>query len=335
VRPDNLAVFFATAGVIAVESGGGRGGRWALPLFLAAGLAKQSAVAAPAAALLWLALRDRTAALRLALGLGAASALSIAALQLASDGWFWFHAWTSHTAKPFAWQRAWQVSRSFLELHAPLALFGAVFWTWLAARRRVSCAFLWLPLAVLATLGSGKSGSDTNYFLEPVAALALLAARELPLPLAPAAGRTARGLATAAALLVVLLAASNLRLHLANAAWIPEAEVRFAAVADTWGRAPGDAIADDAGFLLRTGRRLLFRPFIMTQLTAAGLWDERPLLEALESGEVALVVAQRRPAEIFRSRYSPAVRRVLARRYERVASYRTDFEYELLAPRRP
>jgi hypothetical protein len=77
----------------------------------------------------------------------------------------------------------------------------------------------------------------------------------------------------------------------------------------------------------------VFRPFIMSQLARAGLWDERPLLRALESGSIALVVVQRRPSGIYRERYTPALRHALARRYRRVGAYTTDFEYEILAPK--
>ncbi len=334
VRPDNLAVLCATAGVVVVDRcTGSRRVLAAVPLFLAAGLAKQSSVAAPLAAALWLALQDPRRALGFSVLLAAGAALCLAALQAGSDGWFWLHAYTSHAAKPFAWERAWHVLGSFLRFHAPLALFAAGLLGWLLLRRRTSCAVLWLALATLATASAGKSGSDTNYFLEPAAALALVAARELPLPLAPHAGLVRRAAATLAAAAALVFAVLNLRIHRENAAWIPAAEARFEVAAASWAQSPGPVIADDAGFLLQTGHALLWRPFIMTQLAAAGLWDERPLVEALEAGEVALVVVQRQPEEIFRSRYGPALRRALARRYERVDAYRTDFEYEIHAPR--
>ena len=335
VRPDNLAVLCATAGVIWVDrAGAARAVLWAVPLFLAAGLAKQSTVAAPLAALVWLALRDWRLALTFGLALGAAAGLCIAALQLGSGGWFWLHTFDSHVAKPFVWARTWHVAASFFAFHAPVVVFGAGLWVWVLARRRLSCATLWLPISALAALSAGKVGSDTNYFLEPMAALALVAARELPLPLATDASRRQSVTAALAAALAVIAAAANLRLHLVNGAWIRPAEQRFAAVAAEWSPAAGDVLADDAGFLVYTGRPLVFRPFIMTQLAEAGMWDPRPLLDALENGRVTLAVIQREPAGIFHSRYTPAMRRALEARYERVASYRTDFEYELYAPKK-
>ncbi len=333
VRPDNLAVLCATAGVIAVDRYTGRRAVYAAaPLFLAAGLAKQSSLAAPAAALLWLVLRDRRRALGLAALLAAGALVAVAALQAASGGWFWLHAVTSHALKPFAWGRTWSVLGHFARFHWPLIAFAAGLVAWLTAARRPSVVLFWLLLSSAVALSAGKSGSDTNYLLEPTAALALLAARELRWP--PAAGllrprRAATLTALAAALGVALY---YLQLHLANAAWIPEAERRFAAAVDARRPVVGDVVADDAGFLLATGRPLLFQPFIMSQLARAGLWDERPLVEALERGAIALVVVQRGEPGIFRERYTPALRRALAHRYRRVGSYTTDFEYEILAP---
>jgi hypothetical protein len=333
VRPDNLAVLLSAAGIALLErSIGRRAVAAALLLFLAAGMTKQSSVAAPAAACLWLLPRAPRRALGLGAGLALAAALCAAALQWASGGWFWLHAVASHDAKPFAWARAAAVWGHFLAYHAPLAAFALGLVAWLALRRRASASLLWLALSTLATASAGKSGSDTNYWLEPVAALALLAARELPVPLAPGAGRPRRVAAWAGTLAALTFAASNAWLHHLNHAWIPAAGVRFQASVARFGAAPGQVIADDAGFLIAAGKPLFLRPFIMTQLAEAGRWDEGPVLDAIESGRVGLWVVQREPEELLRARYTPAQRRLLQRRFQRAGSYRTDFEYEIWVP---
>jgi len=331
VRPDNLAVLLAALGVsLADDLAGRRAVLWTLPLFLASGLAKQSTVAAPAAALLWLALRDRGAAWRFA-ALGAAGlGLSLGVLELGSGGWFWLHAVESHAAKPYRLEQLAGVCRAFLAFHALPAAAGLALMLFLARRGRLSATWLWLALSgVAAAASAGKSGSDTNYFLEPAAALALLAARELPPPRELRPG--ARAWVGAGAL---ALAAWHLFVHLANSAWIPGAEERFRLVVERFDGVEGPVLSDDAGFLLASGRPLWLQPFIMTQLAAAGLWDEGPVVDGLRAGDFALVIVQRQPAAVFRSRYTPAMRRALAERYGRVDAYRTEFELEVLAPRR-
>ena len=339
VRPDNLAVLFSSLGVLVVDRHIGRSGRpglvWAAPLFLAAGLSKQSVAAGLVAAVLVLALRDRRGLLRFGAVFVAGGLAAVAALQLGTDGRFWLHTLAAHADKPFSWARAWSVERSFLAMDAPSALFGAALLAWVAVRRRLSIQAIWLVVAAFSTLAAGASGSDTNYFLEPAAALAFLAARELRWP-GPEAARGLRIGATAGAGIAVACAAWNVRIHHLNHAWIPAAERSFEAAADRWGaELAGPVIADDAGFLVATGAPLHLRPFIITQLASAGAWDEAPLLDAIRRGAIALFVLQRQPPGIHESRYTPAVRAAIARHYARADTYRTDFEYEIYVPREP
>lgn len=334
VRPDNLAVLFSALGVRVVDRRLGRPGLvWAAPLFLAALLCKQSAIAGLGAAALVLARRDPRGLLRFGTVLVAGGLLALAGLELASGGRFWLHAVGAHADKPFHLARAWALERAFFAMDAPTALFAAALAAWVVWRRRASIDAWWLAFATLTTLSAGADGSDTNYFLEPVAALAFLAARELRWPAAdaPAGRRLAAGLGAAVA---VACAAWNVRLHHLNDAWIADGERSFAAAVARWGAAAdGPIVSDDAGFLVATGTPLYFRPFIMTQLARSGAWDETPVVDAVRERRIALLVLQREPASLYGSRYTPALREAIARHYRRAGGYRTDFAYEIWVPK--
>src|SRR5262249_50679100 len=92
MRVDMLGLALGLWGLVLIRRClGRRGVLWAaLPLTLGL-FVKPSLIAAPAAALLWLAFRDWRRALWLGLVLAASGGLAFAALQLASGGWFAVH----------------------------------------------------------------------------------------------------------------------------------------------------------------------------------------------------------------------------------------------------
>jgi hypothetical protein len=337
VRPDNLAVAFSALGVVIVDRCAGRASLrsvyWAVPAFLAAGLTKQSVVAGVAAAWLSLALRDWRIALRFAAVFATATLAIVAGLALASDGGFWLHTVSAHLDKPFGWTRVGSVAATFGLSHAPLVLLAAALCIRLAQNRRASIYGLWLVIAALTTITAGKSGSDTNYFLEPAAAAMFLAAQELSWP-AAAASVWRRAAAGMAGVVAIVWAGVNVWLHAQNDDWIAGSEAAFQAALVQWGRTPGPIVSDDAGFLLAANEPLYLRPYIMSELARAGDWDPAPLLEALRQREVGLLIVQREPEGIYHVRYTAEMRAAMERHYRRVGSYRLDFEYEIHTPRR-
>jgi hypothetical protein len=333
VRPDNLAVALSALGVVIVDRcSGGRGLFWAIPVFLAAGLTKQSVVAGLAAALVSLALREWRTALRFTAIFALATLAIVAGLEVSSGGRFWLHTVGAHLDKPFGWERVGSVAASFGLTHAPLGLLAAALCIRLALARKASIYGLWLVFAALTTISAGKSGSDTNYFLEPVAAVIFLAAQELRWP-DPGASIRRRWAAGLVAMLAIAWAGVNTWLHWRNDEWIADSEAEFEAALVEWGRTPGPIVSDDAGFLLAANEPLYLRPYIMSELARAGDWDQKPLLRALRRREVGLLIVQREPAGVYHMRYTPEMRAAIERHYRRVGSYHLDFEYEIHAPR--
>ncbi|HEU4326260.1 MAG TPA: DUF2029 domain-containing protein [Roseiflexaceae bacterium] len=228
MRVDMLGVCLGLLGLVALRRGAGRAGViWAAGLLLASLYVKPSLIAAPAAALLWLAWRERRRALLLGALLLGGGALLFGLLQAASGGWFALHVLTAN-ANVWELKLAQGFWRDQLAILWPLVaagLLGAA----LAFRRAqqevpgdstLNTQHATLPLALYYTafgavtaLGVGKVGAYANYFLELYAGLVWLvalglSARTPAIEATPAAPRW--GLALAGQWLLLLLAAGGL-----------------------------------------------------------------------------------------------------------------------------
>jgi len=332
-RPDSLAVLFSALGVVIVgRYAGGRGVLWALPLFLFAGLTKQSVGAGLLASLLYLLVESPRQVLPFlllgALGGGAA----VLALQLGSGGWFWFHTVEANLNR-FNWEQLWALEKLFAGSHWPALVVGSVVLILLVRRRRFPLFGLWFVVASLSTLSGVKVGANLNYFFEALAALAFLIAREFPVHLADRLTRRGR-IATPIliACVAVIMAIANLDVHRRSNLHVKEADQIFLDVVEKIGSQEGPMISDDAAILVHSGKPLLFRPFIMTQLAKAGIWDQQPLVNALEQGTIPYVIFRSHPPAIHQDRYTPEMRAALKRYYQRVGNYVLAFPYEVHAP---
>ena len=321
-RPDYTAALLSVLGILAVARGaaGGVGLLWAAPLLAAAILTKQSYVAAALAATLFLIARSPRRGLGFAAALIALLGGAIAALLWASNGWFLFHTVTANR-DPFSWGSAWTLAERFLASHAPELLLLSPALAALAPARRLSIFGLYAVIAAAVSLSSGKLGSDSNYFIEPLAAGALLAANEFPIPWLLARGRPGRAACAAlSAASVVLGTVRFVEVRQMRRALSTEVTVFDRMCRDLAAR-PGPAISDDAVLLRCAGKEVIFQPFVMTQLAEAGRWDQRPFLQELADGRIPTVIAQIRPESLFRSRYTKEMRGSLRTHYRAADSY--------------
>ncbi len=333
VRPDTWAVALSLAGVVLVAR---RNGECVPPLavvlFLAALFTKQTAVAGAAASLVAVARRDPRRALRSAATLAAAAALVTLALEWASDGWFLFHT-VAGNWNAYSLARAVALWGTFLRHHVVEATVLVALLLWQAATRHLDVPGIYALLACAVAWGAGKVGSDLNYFLELLAATALLAASGVPQRGPAGSGRFGAVVSCAAVLAGLLLGVVHVDDQLGRrrgfAALAPVAREVTARV----GAMGGVVVSDEASLLVRAGKPVFFQPFVMTQLAAAGRWDERPFLAALADGTVAAVIVQEAPPEVVPTRYSEAVRRILATRYAPRWGFGLGFLYRVWEPR--
>ena len=80
----------------------------------------------------------------------------------------------------------------------------------------------------------------------------------------------------------------------------------------------GPVLADEQmGMVTLAGKRLMLQPFEMTQLAAAGVWDQTPLLDAMKAGEYDLIIQYDVPW--VRERWSPEMFAALDESYRLAA----------------
>jgi 4-amino-4-deoxy-L-arabinose transferase-like glycosyltransferase len=294
-RVDTLAGALAFGGFVAALRLGGRSGLWAAAALFALGLAtKHSAVVAPAAACVGLAVREPRRGVTLA-GLTAALTAGWIAAGLALYGPVMLKNLGPYTATPIEASRILDHLAQLPKEYLPglVALPLATVW---AVRRggppqATSALYGWCALATLATLG--KHGSSLLYLSELTIALSLALGLAAGWGL-QAAGRMRpkRGaLAVAAGCLVLLaLRTPPPRNPLAQ----PLVEARALATHDFSARAAednqmlallkavkGPLLVESPDLALAAGKPVLANPFILKWSARMGLWDERRLIEDL------------------------------------------------------
>jgi len=332
VRPDALAVLLSVVSVVIVGKGGERRAVWrAVPLLVAAVFTKQSAIAAPAAVLVTLLVRRPRAGWLFAAALGGAVAAILAAAQIATSGQFLFHT-VAANANPFEIGRVASLWTAFLRGHAPEAVVLLLLLARAGWQRNMSVFSLYAAFAWVVAIGAGKVGSDFNYFVEPIAALALLAAHEFPTALVRRYPRVHAWSSVALLVGVAILGGTRLAWQVHVREDISGASVVSREILAMVASVDGVVVSDDAGVVVRSGKRVFFQPFVMTQLAEAGLWDQAPFLEALRSGAVRLLIVQTDPAAVFESRYTPQMRALLHERFKVVGNYVLGFRYAILKP---
>jgi len=296
---------------------------------------RPTAVAAPLALVLTLALaRDRRALARSLSALaGGAVALTLL-LALATGGEFARHV-LLYNANRFRWGELHRLLLDFAAPHAPLLLGAAAFFLIAPppaparSRRFLGLAF---AFACAGALLVGKVGSSQNYFLEAVAAGALL--------FGVAIGRSEGPLRR---LLLVVAAAGPLLAT--TVPWVRPLELRlnpFPAMGRTPGaddrragdelarvvaETPGEVLVEDAGFAVRAGKRVWAHPLILGYLEEEGRYDARPLAEMIRRREFGAIV-------LSYNFLSPSLRAAIGEAYrpERAVEIPGRFKYVILRP---
>ena len=332
IRPDLTAIFLSVLAVV-VASGvkSRRTIAISATLCLVAVFTKQTAAAAPAAILFSLLARDRRGSLLFTTIFGLGTLSVAAALQWASHGQFLFQTITANV-NPFEIGRAIAMYGRFLATGPLFIPILAVMLVATVRRRQLSVVGLFALLSMLTAGAVGKTGSSMNYFLEPLVAVALWAAIEFPTDWF-ARRQPVRVAIGAVAVLAVLLFSTTswihqMKDHRAAGGVIPV----HAELVKTLSAVEGAVVSDDASLLVAAGKPVHYRPFIMAQLAEAGLWDQGPFLRELEEGRVAMIIFRSRPIAIHESRYTPAMREILDRRYRLAFRYQLGATFVALRP---
>lgn len=316
-RVDPLALLFTLLGLALATAGRPRAA--VLPLLLAA-FTKQTYLVAPLA--LGLALwpdRRRMASVGglFLVGLLLGGALT----QLLSGGWFLWHTLVANV-NPFDQDYLRAILGGFLQFNAlPLLAAGALFSLPTRPGERIWRLYFVGCLLTLPMLG--KVGASSNYWLELTAAssllIALLAARlaNRPPERAPFSQVGLAGLLVGA-LLVPLpgyQAVVREALHTLPSGGAGPVKAQYDATPLVAAQ-PGEVLTDEPGLAIAAGRPVSFEFRIFQLLAEVGLWDERPILEAIEARRFSLVVVTRPfDAPLDEARWTPRVRDALRQFY--------------------
>ena len=146
--------------------------------------------------------------------------------------------------------------------------------------------------ALLSALTVGKVGSGVNYFLELIAACAILSAvainalmmqsfRLKPIILFAVTGQLVWLLAGAYAQYT-----ASSEAHWDRLEWYQQLAGRVQVAAGH-----GPILSDDyLGMVVQAGQAVIYQPFEYGQLHQAGLWNPEPLAEQIQAGEFSLIV---------------------------------------------
>lgn len=286
MRVDSIGIAMTLWGLVIATSGR----PWiGAPLWMLAAFTKHSLVAAPLA---WALSGSRFADARRWLPLLLIPGLYLAG-QLMTGGGLLQHI-VGFTANEFRAVRLLAGVGEYLAISLPLwGLWGLVGLpvAWQPVNRPWTC-YLALSTATLVTFAA--TGSDSNYYLEPLAALLaaiIVAAGSTPQsPVKEDSPRPAALPAVAGALPLLLIAA-----FAATNRWGASPEfllihqpARSRVAGDQlvqWlHAAEGPILSEEYTFLLRADKFPDFQPYIFRLLAESGKWDESPILDHLQEG---------------------------------------------------
>ena len=338
MRVDMLAIALGFLGV-ALTVRATRRPAWlmlSMPAFVLSVYAKQTELAAPAAALAVLLMMKPRAAILAGIGGAVLSLGALAWLEWQTAGGFLRHI-ISYNVN--TWSLHWLVTQlrgqSFYALLLAVAVIGlatlrprrgaALQWPyigtsgdWPAVNPIVS---LWLLISLaMLTIMLGKGGSWVNYFIEAMCVCAVPAGMLVGLgwqAVVAAAGRSETVLRLG--LICVVLALATMMAERPPLCLVPVEDVGLTAVQENLVReiAAQDrpVLCEDMVLSLRAGREVPIEPAIFRELALTGKWDQRRFLDLIDAHAFAFVVIY--PNSSY-YRYTPEVVAAMHRAYPRV-----------------
>lgn len=328
MRVDALAAFFALAGMWCVIQSDRRPALVYLAaiLFVLSVFTKQVSIVAPAAsfgALLLLRPRRALPAIAITIALGA---VVLAALAWQTNGGVLRHLFL-YNINRFEMSRllpnlgggtskADRILLVFCVLGYLLFLIHA--WRhrrpWSKLDLDAAVMLLFVPLATLSLVATGKYGSSSAYYIQWQAGLAVfggfgfaIAALVRPAwqQLAPGARVPAAGWAAIPLLLALLVLRLPDQLHPGEVGRLSAMDDRIVELLEP---VQGMVISDEMAILLRTGRDVVWEPAIFAELAKTGVWDEQLVIEQFRRHRIGAVVSDGdRGVKWFDERYNPAV----------------------------
>ena len=319
VKPTIPALALAVIGLLIVQRSwrSPRGAYlWAIVPFVAAYFTKQTTLAAPIAATLfllcWAGLRS---ALRFAIVGALGGLLPFAALTLLTRGEFFRHIVADRRLR---WEPQLVINFG--------ALFLRDFWPLLAAAAVGAAALVWLrrpsiaPFYLVCALGFvatiGVEGADHDHLIELAAASALAVGGALAVTL-DGSRRAALVAWPLAAILAAQLVTSWVpdRWYAAELADpLPQARRQLDLIVTNIRNTPGEVLSEEIGLNILAGKGVPYDdPQAMAALARAGRWDQGQLLDDLRARRFALVLLPADPRDAI---WTPEVLAAIRANYD-------------------
>ena len=302
-RVDVLASALSIIGLYVAMSANGKRIYLSVPFFLAAFYTRQSSVEGFVAVAIALALQfsspEKTdSRKRGSSGLGKAilyavlwaigAVLIFVILQVSTHGEFWRHT-VEYTRTRFFPGRIIAAMEWIVPSHAILIAVAllALPYALKDSRRRILGLFFLASLAI--SLLSGKVGSDLNYFLNLAIASACLAGCFAQDCIEAAYKASSKLIWASAAFLLIPGALIQSGFFEGDRAYsftpIEEDYKAGEFITEILGQDKGPILCEDEGFCLLSGHKVIFNPFIMSELAREGIWDQTPFVNSIETKE--------------------------------------------------
>jgi hypothetical protein len=339
MRVDMLAVALAFVGVVfAVRAE--RRPAWlalAMPAFVLSVYTKQTELAAPAAALAVLLMVKPRAAILAGLGGAILGLTALAWLEWLTAGGFIRHILYYNVN---TWSFDLLVTRLRLVALYTVLLAAAVVGLAVSWPRRgasstrqspgtaeytviVPMVSVWLLLSIIILLATvGKTGSNVNYFIEPMCVCAIGAGLLIGVCSQAVFGSPGgRDIALRLGLVCVTLALLAVMTKRRPFCVADRLDPGLVAIQENLvqeiARQDRPVLSEDMVLLLRAGREVPIEPAIFRELAQTGLWDQRRILDLIDSRAFAFLITT--PDKIYTPQhYTPEMLAAIARAYPHV-----------------
>lgn len=301
IKPTVPALALAALGLLVVQHGyRSRRHLWALLPLIAAYFTKQTAIAAPLAATLFLAIHaGPRAALRFA-GLGALGGGALfLALDVVTRHQFYQHIISDHRL-PWRPQLLLNFGALFLRDSWPLLAAGLAGALVVVLTRTISITPYYLLTALPLVLTVGVVGADHDHLIELALALAAALGTAVAVLSARRDAIAWAAYPLAALLLAQLVTAWTPDDWYAGELTLPDPRVRaqLDLIVNNLRQTEGEALAEEIGLLILAGKPAPYDdPQLMAALARAGRWDQTQLLDDLARQRFSLVILPPRPRD--------------------------------------
>ncbi|MCA9396972.1 MAG: hypothetical protein KC649_07350, partial [Candidatus Omnitrophica bacterium] len=289
----------------------------------AAFFTKSSAIAAGASFALWyLFRRDWKIFLTYSIIQAASLLICFFILNTKTAGGYYFHTVFEIGNRLFFPQLISRFWADYIFQYWLLLISLAAAGTGMILRKRASLSLVALIVSAGLTVSLGKQGSDTNYFLGFTAYMMIVLAENIPIrkPL-----RYLFLLPVSAYLLSAMpLNINFIRAEKEQFRINTEFYERFS---DLIRNAKGPVISWDMSLLLANNHPIYFEAFPMAQMGYSGVWDQKPILKAIQNKKISLMVLYfLTPALKGDRNFTPEFINALAENYQPIGTVKTPWE---------